>query len=512
MNTALSSLVKSGGRDTLIQDFRAVAEATTPEGALRYAEAPTLQWLAKFATGAAGGPNKDVPLFELCHLILALELCGAGRGDQRATFFLGLNPASPVTFKAFFQERTANKPLTIGAQEVAIDYGETTFAIRYGRMVRLVALYEFLAGLDAFAFFGEFNAILDKLVSDPLSMAAVKTASNALAGHMRQYRKAHLVAAEHDGKFTTLYTFLLDRGESECITIDDAAIFDFWALHNQRNDFKGYRTVFDLFFKFMLSLDEVTSRRAAQDAGQLGVERELGEIDPAPMDIQDFSGEWESPLHLFEETPLDAIKFFKKSSELKPLEPLMTYGPKVQSLPLAFLRYEVFGRIQSGITNDLQIGRGAASVENRIRCTDAEPYPQRRELYAGLLGHVRQLVQASLYVLTQAERDKDRDRDRDTGKVIAFPGASLPEGETAAVADDGAKAFKALTRKGFEDGVLGDPERTQAFKRAADPLLAVSVRLEGVLGALETLDLDALFAADVDAFRQQFTALYGERS
>lgn len=486
MNTAITTLVQSGGRDTLIEDFRAIAEATGLSGAPRYSETPTLSWLAKFVTGAAGGPNKDAPLFELCHLITALSLGFGSGADQRAQFFLGIDPISAPAFKAIFETAAPHDQLNVEDEQITLSVGPAPFSIRYGRMVRLTALYEFLAGLDAFSFFGEFNDILDELESAPPALASIKAAANRLSSRMRQYRLQHLASAESDGKFTAVYAFLQERGTENTLNIDDNAIFDFWALHNQKNDYKGYRTVFDLFFKFLDAMDEVTSRRAAQDAGVLGADRELGELDFSDDAIAELAPSWESPLAAFDEAPLSDIKFFKKSTELKPLETLMAYGPRVHSLALAFLRYEIFGYVQSAITNDLQIGRGQASVDNRITCTDAEPYTTRKDTFIGLEAHMHQLIQACLHVVA-------------SDNVVAFPG----------VEDDSAKAFKKLTRNGFDDDAL---ENADAFKLATDPLLSVRAQLQGLLKALHKLDLDTLFDADRDAFQRQFSALYGEAS
>ena len=150
------------------------------------------------------------------------------------------------------------------------------------------------------------------------------------------------------------------------------------------------------------------------------------------------------------------------------------------------MSYESFGAIQSAITNDLQIGRGEASVQNRIACTDAETYTDRQTTFETLEAHVQQLIQACLHVVA-------------SDNVVAFPG----------VEDDTAKAFKKLTRKGFDDSAQ---ENTDAFKLAADPLLSVRTQLQGVVKVLAKLDLDTSFDTDRDAFRQQFTALYGEAS
>ena len=506
LDSSVQSLARAGGRDTLLSDFRAIAEATTPEGERRYAETPTLQWLARFIVGATGGPHKDIPLFELCHLIRALDCCGAGSSDQRSLFFLGLGRAMPSLFKAYFLDQSAQGPLTVSEEEVVINYGDQVFAIRYGRMPMLAALFEFLAGLDSFAFFAEFSTILDDMLAEPPSIAAAQAASNKLSSHLRLYRKEHLASAESDGKFTTVHSFLSERSEENHLKIDDAAILDFWTLHNRGNDYRGYRTVFDLFIKFMQSLDEAQARGNATDAARLGVDWEAGEIDPTLDDTQDTTGEWRSPLPLFDEPPLLDVKFFKKSGERKPLEPLMVFGPKASALPLAFLRYEIFGQIQAGITNDLQVGRGRDSITKRITCDAAEPYADRKKLYQTLRDHLRQLQQAAFYVLSET-RDE-------TSNVVAFPGTEVvpEEVDLDALNEEAAKAFKKLTRKGFDEQTLDDPEKAQAFRLAAGALITMSGQLESYLKKLEAMDLATSFAADQKTFSGQFRAIYGEAS
>ncbi len=90
MEPSYQSLVQSGGREQLLEDFRAVAETTTFEGISKYGERPTMVWLARFVVGQAGGPNKDMPLLELCHLVNAVE-ASCDLSDGLTTFFIGLD-------------------------------------------------------------------------------------------------------------------------------------------------------------------------------------------------------------------------------------------------------------------------------------------------------------------------------------------------------------------------------------------------------------------------------------
>ena len=80
----------------------------------------------------------------------------------------------------------------------------------------------------------------------------------------------------------------------------------------------------------------------------------------------------------------------------------MAYGPHAVSLPLAFLRLESFGPVQSAITTDLQVKRGAQSVRRRIACEDSESYVAKQAGFQTALAHVRNLQKAILYALSHA--------------------------------------------------------------------------------------------------------------
>ncbi|GAB6052791.1 hypothetical protein JCM17960_16110 [Magnetospira thiophila] len=484
MDEATDRLLWAGSESPLIEDFRAVAESTTPDGRSRHAPRPTLDWLARFIVGQAGGPHKDAPLYELCHLIAAL----GGTSDQRAAFLLAPEGVSAARARARF----ADHP---GADRdgVTLTSADGPFTIRYGRMPILAALYEFLCGLESYAFYPQLEEILGTLMTRAEESAAIREASNALSSHLRRYRKKYLPAARSEGKFTTIAGFLRQRSPENRLHIDDAAILDFWCLHCQSKEFRGYRAVFDQFTRFMDSLEEAGARMAVDDATPLGLDREAGEIDIADSDRSEPAPPgWTSPLLAFDQPPLSDIKFFKGSSERKPLEPLMTHGPHALRLPLAFLRYDIFGQVQAGITNDLQVGRGADSVARRISCAEAEPYDQRRDLFQKLADHVAQLQKATLHILAP----------------------EMPEtADNVIPLEDAARAFKTLTRKGFDETAA----RREAFREAVDELVRLGDLLAGYLTLLDRLDrptdgLHTQFQADQDIFRDRFQALYGDPS
>lgn len=491
MEEATERLVRAGGEDGMVSDFRAVAESTAPDGGLRHAPRPTLDWLSRFVVGQAGGPNKDAPLYEFCHLVNALLLADP-RADTLPLFFLSPDRVTPAYARDWFDGRTG-PGLTFDGDEVALAYGEETFSIRYGRMPALAALYEFLCGMESYAFYPRLEEIVGGIADRPGRLDAVKRATNALSSEMRRYRRAHMESARHEGKFTAIVTFLRDRdGDPRRLTVDDAAILDFWLLHGQGKEYRGYRTVFDLFVTFSEALDAAGARTAVSGAAPLGTDREAGELDVADTEVADApAAAWRSPLDDFDQPPLNGINFFKKSSERKPMEALMRYGPHAVRLPLAFLRYESFGQVQAGITNDLQVGRGNESVARRLTCNDAEPYAQRQQTLRRLADHCLDLEKATLYAI----RDPD-----DT--VVPFPGTE--------------RSFAGISRKGFEAfGDRTDGVRRDVFRHAAGHIVAVADGLEKFLDQVNRLDsadggLDGKFEADRAVFSAAFVRLYGE--
>ncbi len=508
---------RAGADGVLLEEFRALAETC------RYPERPVLVWLVRFIIGTGGGPNKDSPLFELCHLVFAVDaLTGGGvnGGEGRALFFLGLERTIPRTIRSHLDAlavETVSAQVRLEENGVVIDYDDGSFQVTFGRMSFLMALYEFLASMEGFAFYEELAEVFDGIAGEDgtTSLRAIKDATNKLSSRLRHYRGAHMEWAANNEKFSRILPFLKERGQGNDLTIDDAAILDFWALHSQGKEFKGYKTVFDAFVTFQRALQMGLRTQASETAAVLGTDRDAGEVDLADQayDLGAF-GEWVSPFQVLDEDEVREIKFFKGAGERKPLEALMQCGPDALRLPHAFLRLESFAPIQAGITNDLQVKRGRASVERRISCADAEPYGARRDLHARLLDHVRILEKAALHGILET-------RGQTEPKVMAFPVGGDAVADDAvdidAVAEEAHEAFRRLTRRGFEDITGEDDERGEAFRRSAGALVAMAHVLQGMLDAADRLDgnpsdLDTLFESDRQIFSAQFGRIYGEGS
>jgi hypothetical protein len=532
VNAPTRTLFGAGAETAMVEDFRALAEATAPDGAPRYSERPVLEDLARFLVRGGGGPNRDTAFYELCHLVNAVDASENGR-DRRNAFFLAPERASPGRFRARLEQALAKggwrrDGFAATQDGVTIRYPDGAFTVRFGRMPFLAALYEFLSGMEDFSFYPELQTTFDEMTGAPADVKAVQRASNRIASHFRHYRRRHVAPIRPDGKIDLIFSFLAARSPAGRVQVDDAAVLDFWLEKSAAGDFRSYRTVFDAFVHFMRAVEDAGRADAVARAASIGVDRENGEIEPDDScgGLADMT-EWVSPFEILDQEPAAAIKFFKKEGERKPVEVLMHYGPAATCLPLAFLRLEAFGPVQSAITTDLQIGRGAERVQSRAACTDAETYAGIIARIEGILEIVRRLQTAVFYALHREHQVAAVDINvvplRGPDSILLFDAARTAladgrpppgEAEMARLMADAAKAFRAITRKGFDEQGLGDESRIEGFRLGAGALVAAAAQLEDYLAAAGRIarggrNLEGWFDADRRAFSDKFCSLYG---
>ena len=530
MNLATRTLLRTGAEASLVEDFRTLAEATAPTGEPRYRERPLLEDLARFVTRGAGGPNRDAAFYELCHLVNAVDAAGTGR-DRRNAFFLEPEAATPARFQARLDRALKRGGWRRGgfhraSEGIAIQYPDGAFTIRFGRIPFLAALYEFLAGMEDFSFYAELEGIFDDMTRQPAEVKHIQAASNRIASHFRQYRRRHLSYAKHECKFDLIFAFVAERSPEGGLVIDDAAVLDFWTQKSGSGDFRAYRTVFDSFASLLRTLDEAARGEAMVQAAPIGIDRERGEVEPDDTSAAMTGGaEWTSPLTLLDEEPAASIKFLKNEGERKPMEALMHYGPTATRLPLAFLRLEAFGPIQSAITTDLQIGRGLETIEDRTGCGEAQSYGEIVTRLQNLVTLVKRLHKAVFYALHK----RNEEQRPEAGNVVSFSAETLfdqarsmidnvrdpPDAQAiAGLALDAAKTFRSITRKGFDEAGLGSETRVRGFEIGAGALVAIASQLEAYLAAARRiggLPLEHRFDADRTAFSERFRVLYGVR-
>ena len=520
MNAAARPLFSAGAEAGMVEDFRVLAEATAPDGSPRYQEHTVLTDLARFLVRS--GPNRDTAFYELCHLVNAIDASDKAR-DRRNAFFLGPERASAARFRQRLDTALAKggwrrAGFSRTDQGVAIQYADGAFTICFTRMPFLAALYEFLAGMEDFSFYAELQAIFDEMAQGAGDIKAVQAASNRIASHFRQYRRRHLAPIRQDGKFDLLFGFLAARSPAGRVQVDDAAVLDFWSEKSASGDFRSYRTVFDAFVHFLRALDESAQATSLARAVSIGVDRENGEVEPDDS-ATDFDGaEWVSPLKVLDQEPAATIKFFTKENERKPIEILMQYGPAALRLPLAFLRLEAFGPVQSAITTDLQIGRGADSVRLRASCGEATPYGKIVAGFGEILEIVRRLQKAAFYALHRNTQNtslnvialRSPESAFDLARENAQDSALPADGEIERLMAECAKTFRSISRKGFDEAGLGDAARIEGFRLGAGALVAAATQIERYVTAARRMgeNLEGRFHEDRRVFSQKFCALY----
>jgi hypothetical protein len=483
-------LRRAGAAERVVSDFRAVVDGE------RFANTPVPEKLARIVAGIASGPNRDMPLLELCHLVRAIDAAGFTGPEGRWLFFLALGRVTPGTVRGHLEDRLSvdgwsKDGFDLSDGGVRIDYPDGNFEVRFSRMPVLMALFEFLITMDDGQYFGALDDTIAGLVKESSNMRAVADASNAIARRFRDYRHSAIDWARHEEKFDRIAGFLNEHGEKGCWRIDDDSIFAFWALHWNGKGFKEYKSVFEAFIDLLGLSRSGLLAAAADNAAPLGADREAGEVDFAEDAADGDYGEWENPIPVFDDDAVKPIRFFKKSSERAPLENLMRYGPEAVRLARAFIRLEAFAPVQARITNDLQIGRGAASVQARITCNDAEPYPGRHAEFDRLAEHVQALQLATLHAVSSG---------------------NLPDG----VSDAAKRAFEGMRRQGFDESKLDEVAR-EAFETAANALVRVDGQLKAMRATLARMDssdtpLALLFERDVNDFSGQFSTIYGDVS
>ena len=565
LNEALKMITGAGASGTLTADFLSVAESCAPDGSPKYAERPVMEWLAKVIVGLGGGANKDTPLFELCHLVHAVNcfIDKADTADERLTFFLGVEKASPSVYRDWFLSENAlsgkeGEHITAHEKGLNLEYPDGTFSIRYGRIPFLAALHEFLCSMDQFSFYEQFNELFDTLSASEnqkcdVTFRKIQDASNSLSSSLRRYRRSNMPQAQHDEKFDKLFNFLKERNiktvtevaakqgkkenkieaekqspqRLEVNTVDDETILDFWLTHSFLEEFRVYRAVFENFVILIKSLETAEVVRNIDQASVIGTDREKHEVEPddEAASFADY-GEWQSPLEVFDEEPAVRVKFFKQKSERQPIELLMKYGPYARRLPLAFLRLETFGQIQAGISNDLRLKRSQGDLRDRMTCRDAATYLEIQAQLKKIKEHVRQLQLAALYAL----RKNKHQRIQQDGNVVSlfddpvqseFDAArgrdfsnEIDEEELEETTGDAQRAFRSFTRAGFTEEQLEDEDHLEAFRIGVGALIEIGVQLQKFLSSISKIVrhdslLEEKFKKDQKIFSNQFHTIYG---
>ncbi len=493
-------------------------------------------------------------LLELCHLVGVARACGRRRMSYEGLFWES-GPARAASFRGFIGERLHEGdtgPARVSANEggVEIVYADGRFGISYARMPLLSALMEFLVTVLGYR---ELDDALQAMLDQGPTAAAVSSAAKCLARALYAFLNAHLPSAQTQRKFDRLTGYLAQRhdGDFDETAIDDEAVLGFWLAESAADttDFRTFLSVFRSFVRLRQALVLARDQRALTRPRAIGPEREAGEVDPADLEtaVEAFE-EREDCLTRLRETCARRIKFLTKT-EMAELDLLIEHRSVRRALALSLMRSEVFGALQTRISQALRRQIPAEGLRQMIEGSASDDYRSRRDRLDALRGHVDRVLLASFYVLLCARRwealtiaialrpdiDLRSLRSRllpsDVPRnVVPLTGGELGERLLSTLEDSSiagpamaslmqkAKAaFRGLARQGFRDGEARTPEVLEAFVTGIEPLLELRRELAAHVGHLSALrlpetDWQSQFEQDRQTFNRQFFMIYGVRN
>ena len=536
-----SLLIEEGKSDELIAALRCVAE-TTVDGNAKFSP-KTCRDLARVIACRSYASA----VLEVCHLVVFAAACDAGGRYER--LFWDSGPARTGAFKAFVESAgPMAPPIRSEPTGVVIDYGDGTFTVTFGRMPFLSALVEFLMTALGYA---DMDGLLEPLTDGGVCDRAVVTdTANAVSRRIYDYLKTCLPTAQTQRKTRRMVDFLVRRSQGSIgpEDVDDDAILEFWleasAAGGEAADFKSYRTVFVTAARLGEALDRALARQRMDNPLPIGSDREAGEVDPG--DVLDAVTELEEGpdvLALLDESPAVAVKFLNRR-EIDVLDSLLVGCRSTRALALSVLRNAVFGKAQARITNFLRSKPDVEALGRFIEEASVSDYAGQVSAYETLRGHLERVLPAALFALVRARRataidlllglhpELDLKHLAQDLTGVGVPGENVVplrgqtpserfldmlnvsdslDGDLAHLMGEARSAFRALSRKGFNESDLDDEAIRDGFAAGAPVLLAVRRDVAAFLdGRLRDIDWEAAFTNDGETFRRQFRILYGE--
>lgn len=490
---------------------------------------------------------------ELCHLVRAAEAAHGGRGYER--FFWG-GPATARDCRARMIEAvTDNRPpdgsVEIEHSGIRLAYSDGSFAIAFSRMPLLLALMEFLVSALGYAALDA--AIRNEPGGEP-GMAAVSRAANGVSRQVYAFLKAHLPTTQAQRKLHALTTFLRQRGGSatEPDDLDDDAVLAFWLLasrdDSEATDFRTFKATFQTFVRLHDALAVARDHDALDRPLSIGGDGDAGEVDPAEIEHAIAAiDERRAALEVLSAAPAAAIKFLTKT-ETASIALIMSCGEAAGVMPLSVLRCQVFGAVQSRITQASRRTAGAIDVDRVFRDGGVEGYSRQGEALHRIERHVALALHAAFHALARGRRGEAIEvllglrpgiELGPLAPLFVTPGdgpsnvvpltapaigarflATVEEDaarcpELAAFVADAKRAFRRISRQGFDEAGLDDSAVIDGFAAARDALFSIADRLQRFRRRLARRappagDWECQFDADRVVFTEQFRVIYGE--
>jgi hypothetical protein len=528
LNQGLSSLVRFGVSEQLIQDLRAIEDSVDMHGNALYEQAAIYEMRCAILCR-----NYAKALWEYSHFIALIE----HESDAGVIeFFWEQNILNSARFRHWLAQAVTHSHYLSedgGAFKALI--GTREFILNTRRINLMAAWTAFLVMVEP--------ELLGKLHSfkTELNEKTIDAFSKQLKTALDAYLEAHLQPIHQQRQGRILLTWLQEyTGQTDATALlQDETVLAFWQ-HNALNaegDFKRFTTVADCAYRLHEAMELSDDQQQIDGAKSYHQDQqgsnaawlidEVSQINTSENLFENLiNREPVNAVASLGKPPLNEIKFLT-SKDAAFCEKFETAGPALNVLPLTFLRAQVFGLQQARLTEDLRATKGQ-NVSKLIEMDGLIGFSAWQSSVSEQLEKIAQTRSAVAYVLWQhahpqalaslLEALSDEQKIRMQAVIETQPAADFAEnlkthlGELAANEIKRLEtAFSKVNRAGFK--TLPDADQTDNFLSGDFYLKALENVLHLYAKQLARIveqqgDLATLEASDAQRFSQTFALLY----
>jgi len=403
LNQALSSLVRFGVSDQLIQDLQVIEETSDMDGKPLYDHVAIYEMRCAILCR-----NYAKTLWEYSHYIAVIE----HESDYGVIdFFWGQNVVTHARFKHWLEDAMqGSECLKKDNSVIKAVIGNREFILNPKRI-------NLMAAWTAFAVMVEPN-LLTQLASFKRSLneKEIDTFAKQLKSKFDAYLEPHLQALHQQRQGRVLLSWLQAQAghQNHKTLLQDEAVLQFWQQNaeTEEGDFKRFTTVADCTYRLHKAVELGNDQRDVESARSYHQDQSgedaawlLDEVSQVEADGWLFehlmADEPTQAVTSLGQSPLDQIKFLtNKDAEF--CSKLELAGAAITTLPLTYIRAQVFGLQQARMTEDLRATKGS-NLAKLIAFDDFSGFNVWHETLTEQVGKIAQTRLAVVYILLQHE-------------------------------------------------------------------------------------------------------------
>lgn len=401
LNQGLSSLVRFGVSDQLIQDMQVIEESCDINGNALYEQAAIYEMRCAILCR-----NYAKSLWEYSHYVALIE-----HESEHGVihFFWEQDIVSSARFKQWLTD-TASHSACLNEHSGVINamMGQREFTFNPKRINLMVAWTAFLAIVEPnlLTRLAGFKCELDDRSIDDLA--------KHLKASLDQYLEPHLQAIHQQRQGRVLLSWLQARlGEQNPnMLVQDESVLAFWQQNalSEEGDFKRFTSVAECAYRLHQAIELSDGQRAIAGARSYHQDQQgenaawlLDEVSQLKAEENLFEGlmrrDPSNAVANLRQAPLNQIKFLtQKDAEF--CEKFERVGAALSRLPLTFLRAQVFGLQQARVTEDLRATKGR-NLRNLIELEDFSGFAAWADSLSEQIERIDQTRLAVAYILLQ---------------------------------------------------------------------------------------------------------------